>query len=101
MFVRMPLIIIIKHFQALEQHFLAHFKINLASMALSRVGTYAAYIGCEGRVKVWATVNFCVLFHCIIWALTSSNATTAATLGEHGRKHCVCAPISHIYCNTR
>lgn len=37
---------------ALERHFFAHFSINLSAMQLVRVGTYAAFVGAEGRLKL-------------------------------------------------
>jgi len=37
---------------ALEQHFLGHFNVKLTTMALTRVGTYCAFVGGEGRIKV-------------------------------------------------
>ena len=52
-------------FQALEDHFLRHFQIRLDTMALARVGTYAAFISSEGRVKVCVFVLF-LLFPLLI-----------------------------------
>ncbi|XP_038066526.1 LOW QUALITY PROTEIN: centromere protein L-like [Patiria miniata] len=38
--------------KALEAHFFHHFKIHLAALTLSRIGTPIVYIGSEGRLKI-------------------------------------------------
>ena len=38
--------------EALEAHFFDQFSVRLAAMTLSRVGTYAAVCGAEGRLKL-------------------------------------------------
>ena len=43
---------------ALERHFFQHFHIDLAALALARVGTYAAFIGADGRIKACVAVRW-------------------------------------------
>ena len=38
--------------ETLEDHFLAKFNIDLGTMALESVGTFAALLAADGRVKV-------------------------------------------------
>eukprot|EP00037_Helgoeca_nana_P016714 m.157225 g.157225 ORF g.157225 m.157225 type:complete len:346 (+) comp23653_c0_seq3:3-1040(+) len=38
--------------EAMEAHFFETFKIKLSTMTLARVGTYVAYVGQEGRLKL-------------------------------------------------
>lgn len=38
--------------EALEAHFFDQFSVKLSAMTLSRVGTYAAICGAEGRLKL-------------------------------------------------
>ncbi|XP_072015052.1 centromere protein L-like [Amphiura filiformis] len=39
--------------KSLEAHFFYHFKIHLEGMSLTRIGTPLAFMGCEGRIKIF------------------------------------------------
>ncbi|EGD76762.1 hypothetical protein PTSG_08114 [Salpingoeca rosetta] len=45
--------------RALEKHFAAEFSVDLTKMTLARVGTYAVYIGADGRAKFLPLPDTC------------------------------------------
>ena len=77
--------------EALEQHFFEHFHIDLSTMALCRVGTYAAYIGGDGRIKVCPNIR----------DLSLLIFQPAACSRYNAREHCLCPSVPHIRCKSR
>ena len=51
----------LKFLKSLESHFYQHFKIHLDQMQLTTIGTSIAYIGREGRVKIFEKDYVCYI----------------------------------------
>lgn len=45
---------VVTFIKSLETHFYHHFKVNLTAMSLTRIGTSTAYIGSDGRLKIFS-----------------------------------------------